>query len=94
VLGGAAANAQVQRDGSLQVSEEITIGDVYHGAYRDIPLRKGESIDDIGVSENGQRYTQGGSAELGSIDTPGTFATTQVGSTKRIVWHFDNPSGG
>ena len=94
VLEAAVVDVAVAQDGSLQVSERITISDVFHGAYRDIPLREGESIDEIGVSEQGQRYTEGGSAALGLIDTPSTYAITQVDSDKRIVWHFDNPSGG
>ena len=43
----------------------------FHGAYRDIPLRKGESIDRISVAEGGRRYSRGGSTELGSIDRSG-----------------------
>ena len=93
VLHSANVDVTVASDGSLRIVEKIAISDVFHGAYRDIPLRKGVSIDEIGVSENGQSYTQGGSAELGSVGAPSTYATTQVGSDKRIVWHFDNPSG-
>src|SRR4029453_16975286 len=70
------------------VAENITIEGAFHGAYRDIPLRKGESIDRIQVGEQGEKYTRGGSTELGSIDTPPTFNYEQNGKRVRIVWHF------
>ena len=94
VLHDAVVKAVVAPDGSLYVSEQIAMSDVFHGAYRDIPLRKGESIDRIAVYEQADLYTVGGSAELGSIGSPSTYATKRIGSTERIVWHFDNPSGG
>jgi uncharacterized membrane protein len=79
---------RVAPDGSLLVDENITIAGAYHGAYRDIPLRKGESIDRISVSEQGERYTRGGSTKLGSIDTPHTFNYELHKNKVRIVWHF------
>jgi uncharacterized membrane protein len=79
---------RVASDGSLLVAERITIEGAYHGAYRDIPLRKGESIDRIAVSEGDARYTRGGSTELGSIDTPSTFNYESSTKRVRIVWHF------
>src|SRR5204862_7688573 len=75
-------------DGSLLVAENITIAGAFHGAYRDIPFRRGESIDRIAVSEQGTKYTRGGSTELGSIDTPGTFNYETNGKRVRIGWHF------
>ncbi|MGZ4401027.1 MAG: DUF2207 domain-containing protein, partial [Gaiellaceae bacterium] len=94
VLHGAAVDVAVTSDGSLQVREQITMSDVFHGAYRDIPVRPNERIDRISVSEQGRRYSYGGSTELGSIGQPDTFASTRIGSGERIVWHFDNPSSG
>ena len=93
-LESAKVNAKVQRDGSLQVSEQITISNVFHGGYRDIPIARGQSIDQVAVSEPGHRYRYGGSTELGSIGQPFTFATTHVGDNLRVVWHFDNSGGG
>ncbi len=94
VLEGTVVNAQAQRDGYVLVSEQITMSDVFHGGYRDIPIAGGQSIDRVSVSEKGHPYTYGGSTVLGSIGQPGTFATTRVGNDLRIVWHFDNPGGG
>ena len=61
--------------------------------YRDIPLMPGESVDRIEVGENGRPYTRGGSTELGSIDTPGTFNYETGDRRVRVVWHFDAPRG-
>jgi uncharacterized membrane protein len=80
----------VQPDGSLAVDEAISFvfdGD-FTGAYRDIPLRDGERISDVSVSENGVRYAPGASAELGSSGAPNTFGTTTIDGGYRIVWHF------
>ena len=47
----------LQQNGALVVDEAITFafdGD-FTGAFREIPLRDGETIDEIGVSENGGR---------------------------------------
>src|SRR5439155_12080375 len=79
---------RVASDGSLLVAEHITIEGAFHGAYRDIPLRPGESIDRIGVSERGTFYRRGGSTALGSIESPGTFNYESRGKRVRIVWHF------
>jgi uncharacterized membrane protein len=79
---------RVEPDGSLLVAEHITIGGAFHGAYRDIPLRKGESIDRISVSEGTTRYTRGGSTKLGSIDRSDTFNYETSSKRVRVVWHF------
>ena len=81
---------QVSKDGSLLVDEDITFAfsGPFSGAYRDIPLRSGESIDQIAVTEGGQSYRPGGCVELGCSDSPGTFGTTRVGDVQRIVWHY------
>lgn len=87
-LPAADISVRVAPDGSLLVAENITIEGAFHGAYRDIPLRKGESIDRIQLSERGEQYTRGGSTKLGSIDTPHTFNYELHKNKVRIVWHF------
>jgi len=76
------------------VREEITLIDTFHGGYRDVPVRPGQEIDSVAVSEQGRRYTRGGSVELGSVGPSDQFQTARIGDKLRIVWHFDNPSGG
>jgi uncharacterized membrane protein len=80
----------VQPDGSLTVQESITFAfdGPFSGAFRDIPLRQGQSIQDVFVAEGDTRYTPGASAELGSSGSPGTFGTTRIDSGLRIVWHY------
>jgi uncharacterized membrane protein len=81
---------QIQPDGSLSVREEITFdfSGPFSGAYRDIPLRRGESVDAVTVREGSTQYRPGGNTELGSSDTPGTFGVTQNDKRLRIVWHY------
>ena len=81
---------QVQDDGSLAITETISFAfdGSFSGAYRDVPLREGERITDVSVSENGLRYAPGASAELGSQGAPNTFGTTPIDGGYRIVWHY------
>ena len=88
-LPNAGVSVKVAPNGSLLVAERITIGGAYHGAYRDIPLRRGESIDLIQVSEGNTKYVRGGSTRLGSIGTPDTFNYETTVNRMRIVWHFE-----
>ena len=71
----------VAKDGSLVVDEDdhVRLQRLVHGAFRDIPLRSGESIDEIAVSEGGRSYRPGACVELGCSDAPGTYGTTRVG---------------
>jgi hypothetical protein len=80
----------VEPDGSLSVEEHITFAfdGSFSGAYRDIPLRQGEVIQDVFVAEGANRYSPGASAELGSFGVPGTFGTTRIDGGLRIVWHY------
>jgi hypothetical protein len=86
----AVVSVQVAKDGSLLVSEQITyaFNGSFSGGYRDIPLRKGETIDRVQVSENGTAYRPGGCTELGCYDAAGTYGTTLTGNKRRIVWHY------
>ncbi len=81
---------QVAKNGSLVVDERITydFSGPFSGGFREIPLREGESISAITVSENGRPYRSGGCTELGCIDAPGTFGAVNLGHSVRIVWHY------
>ena len=71
-LPAARVAVKVAPDGSLLVTEHITIAGAFHGAYRDIPLRKGESIDRIhGRARTASATRAAAAPKLGSIDTPG-----------------------
>ena len=58
---------RVQRDGSLLVEETIAFAfsGSFSGAFRELPLRPGETLDRVGVSEGGNAYTGGACAEVG-----------------------------
>ena len=81
---------RIQADGSLLVRERISFdfSGPFSGAYRDIPLRKGESIDHVIVSEGNTRYRPGANTELGGFGLPDTFGVTRIDNGVRIVWHY------
>ena len=80
----------VEADGSLRVTEQLTyaFSGPFSGANRDIPLRSGESIDQVSVLENGRAFATGGCVEIGCSSPAGTFGVTRDGDTERVVWHF------
>ncbi|HWN23298.1 MAG TPA: DUF2207 domain-containing protein, partial [Gaiellaceae bacterium] len=86
--------ARVQTDGSVVVDENITYAfdGSFSGAFREIPLRDGELVDEVGVFESGTSYRAGASAELGSSGEPGTFGTAETDDGIRIVWHYEASS--
>ena len=89
-LPDADATVVVQPDGSLLVDEAITVyfsGRFTYG-FRDIPLRAGETIDRVSVSEPGNAYAPGGPAEKKPDLTPGTFGVAHTSGEVSIVWHF------
>jgi uncharacterized membrane protein len=82
--------ATVRGDGSVAVDEAITVafsGSFTYG-FREIPLRSGERIDEIGVTENGRPFQPGASTELEPGGPPGTFGVRDLGGRVRIVWRF------
>jgi uncharacterized membrane protein len=89
-LPAADVQVQVERDGGIAVTERIAFrfdGD-FEGAFREIPLRPGESLDRVSVAEGGDEYVPGASAELGSFGVPGTYGTARTDKGFRIVWHY------
>ena len=86
----AEVTVQVAEDGSLHVDELISyaFSGPFSGAYRDIPLRPGESTRDVLVLEGGRPYRAGGCTDLGCAGSPGTFGVAALGDRTRIVWHY------
>ncbi len=80
----------VNDDASLSVTE--TLGYVFSGsfsgAYRDIPLRHGESIVNVAVADSGGTYQPGGCVALGCSSPAGTYGVTTIPGYVRIVWHY------
>jgi uncharacterized membrane protein len=89
-LPAADVHITVEPDGTLAIDERITFvfDGPFSGAYRDIPLRDGERISDVSVTEDGLHYGPGASTELGSSGVPNTFGTTSMDGGYRIVWHY------
>ncbi|MGH2996227.1 MAG: DUF2207 domain-containing protein, partial [Gaiellaceae bacterium] len=83
-------DVQIADDGSLLIEERITFSfsGSFSGAFREIPLRPGESIDEVQVLEGDRLYGPGASAELGSAGAPETFGTARLDEGLRIVWHY------
>ena len=80
----------VEPDGSVVVREDLTFsfdGD-FRGAFREIPLRPGEAISAVTVSEGDTAYVPGAPTELGSLGDPGSFGVEDLGSRLRVVWHY------
>ena len=77
-------------NGDLLVTERLTFqyDGHFEGSYRDIDLLHGESISDVSVAQDDQRFAPGGNAALGSDDRPGVFGALDMGSTYRVVWHY------
>lgn len=81
---------RVEPDGALRVEERLTFAfqGSFRGAFREVPLRPGERLDQALVAEAGGRYTPGAPAEVGSSGQPGTFGMARTDRGVRIVWHF------
>ena len=82
----------VNDDGSLSITERLTYdfdGD-FSGAYRDIPLRPGEAITGVSVSDESVTYEPGGCTELGCSSPPGNYGVEEQGDLVRIVWHHSS----
>lgn len=79
----------VNPDGVLDVTELLTYSfdGSFSGAYRDIRVRPGESIDVISVGDEKDNYRPGGCAILGCSSPSGTYGVTQIPGYVRIVWH-------
>ena len=56
----------VRSNGSLGVSEriEVAFDGAFHYGYRDIPLREGESLENVTVAEGGRAYSRGSRTDL------------------------------
>ncbi len=89
-MDSATVHIDLQNDGSLLITEELEFAfdGEFRGAFRDIPLRSGESITNLRVFEGGTEFTPGAPTALGSDGDPNTFGLEHRGDTVRIVWHY------
>ena len=87
----ARVDVRIDEHGAVLVTERITylFNGSFSGGYREIPLRAGERIDRVSVSEDGTEYQPGAPTELGSSGPVGSFGSTTIpGGAYRIVWHY------
>ncbi len=76
--------ATVRADGSLAIVEKITYafnGD-FTFAFRNIPLKPGETISDIGVRDVTAVYRRA------ADKSPGTYTVSAQGSATKITWYY------
>ena len=78
-------DARVAPDGSMRVTEIVTyrFEGKFAYAYRDVPLKPGEELVEIGVRERDVLYTRAEGKE------PGTYTVTSGETGYRITWYYD-----
>ena len=78
-------------DAALLVTERLSFEyeGSFQASYRDILLKKDETITDVSVSEGSRRYQPGGCTVFGCTDAEGRFGATRIPESGgvRIVWH-------
>ncbi len=85
---------QVRADGSLAVSESLTLaysGGPFTFATRDLPERRLDGVGAIGVSDGERVYTQ---VDDEDSDEPYTFSVTRDGDEQRVRWVYPATTGG
>ena len=77
-------DARVASDGSMRVTEFIAyrFEGEFSYAYRDIPLKRGEQLVEIGVRENGVPFQRSENRE------PQSYAVTSGEGGPRITWYY------
>lgn len=77
-------SVETTTDALLVIEEELTyrFDGSFSYVYRDIPLKRGESVSDITVSEHGGLFRNESGKE------PGTFSTSRQGSNLRVTWYY------
>ncbi len=77
-------DASVLSDGSMKVAEEITY--LFDGsftfAFREIPLKRGERMTGITLTDGGRPYTASPGQQ------PGTFRVDEENGTTRVTWYY------
>ena len=78
----AAVSVQVAKDGSQLVDEHITyaFSGPFSGGFRDIPLRDGETIDRVRVTENGRTPAKAATISSYSFTCPNPYTFPEKSS--------------
>ena len=88
-IAGADVAVEVESDGSLLITEIISFdfSGSFSGAYRDIPLKAGETFELVSISDELVTYTPGGCPQLGCSSPAGSYGLEELPGLARIVWH-------
>ena len=91
-IANADVTIEVSQDGTLDVKELLTynFSGQFSGAYRDIRLRPGESLQVVSVSDEAGGYSLGGCTILGCSSPPGMYGVEVHSDFVRVVWHHDS----
>ena len=91
-IAGADIEIVVEDDGSLLITERLTydFDGSFTGAYRDIPLRGGETFEFVSVSDETTEFGPGGCAVLGCFSPAGTYGLDLQPWNARVVWHHES----
>jgi uncharacterized membrane protein len=91
-MGAADVEVVVQPDGSLHVIETLSIDFTgsYSGSYRDIRVRRGETVTVLTVADESGAMQPGGCTTLGCSSPAGTYGVTSVSGAERVVWHHSS----
>jgi uncharacterized membrane protein len=78
------SDVTVAEDGTARVVESITytFDGTYSYAYRSIPLRAGDRVFDVSVSEEGREYNRS------TAEDPGNYSVDTRGDEVIVTWHF------
>ena len=82
----------VRPDGSVAVDEDITVafsGSFTYG-FREIPLRSGERIDEVGVSEKGSPISRAPRPSSSPAGRRARSASRISAAASRVVWRFES----
>lgn len=91
-IAGAEIEVVVEDDGALHITEFLTydFSGSFSGAYRDIPLKFGETFEFISVGDEGGTYDPGGCAWLGCSSPAGMYGLDLTTGQARVVWHHSS----
>ena len=91
-LSAADVRVEIELDGALLVTEDITFdfSGSFSGAYRDIPLKPGETFQLVSVSDELVTYGPGGCVVLGCSSPAGSYGLETQPGLARVVWHHSS----
>lgn len=77
--------AEVMPDGALVIEEDVTFrfSGRFSFAYRDIPLERGETLHEFGITDRGNTYRSS------TDEQPNTYTMDRTGDGVKVTWYYD-----